>query len=150
MTTPEPISDSATGWVSDHIRTYVESNGSQGHIWRGMTTLLLVTRGRKSGTLRRSALIYGEDAGRYLIVASNGAAKNNPAWYYNLLENPEVDLQVGAEKFRATATIASSDEKPRLWKIMSDIFPTYNDYEKKASREIPLVILTPVPANSGD
>lgn len=147
MSTSEPITDSATGWVSDHIRTYVESNGEKGHIWRGMTTLLLVTRGRKSGVLRRSALIYGEDDGRYLIVASNGAAKNNPAWYYNLLEQPEVELQVGADVFKATASIATAEEKPRLWKIMADIFPTYDDYEKKAPREIPLVILTRNSAN---
>jgi deazaflavin-dependent oxidoreductase (nitroreductase family) len=141
MSETEPISDSTTGWVADHIQKYVESNGEKGHIWRGIPTLLLVTRGRKSGTLRRSALIYGEDDGRHLVVASNGAAKNNPSWYLNLVANPEVDLQVGSEKFRAIARTATAEEKPRLWEIMAKIFPTYDDYKKKVPREIPLVIL---------
>ena len=141
MTSHEPISESTTGWVADHIQTYVESDGAKGHIWRGMTTLLLITRGRKSGLLRRSALIYGEDEGRYLIVGSNGAAKHHPLWYLNLVANPEVELQVGAEKFTAIARTATAEEKPHLWAIMAKIFPTYNDYEKKAPREIPLVIL---------
>ena len=141
MTETEPITDSTTGWVADHIHKYVESNGAKGHIWRGMPTLLLITRGRKSGTLRRSALIYGEDSGRYMVVASNGAAKNNPSWYLNLAANPEVELQVGAETFRAIARPATAEEKPRLWDIMAKIFPTYSDYKKKAPREIPLVIL---------
>jgi deazaflavin-dependent oxidoreductase (nitroreductase family) len=141
MSETEPISDSTTGWVADHIHKYVESNGAKGHIWRGIPTLLLVTRGRKSGTLRRSALIYGEDDGRYLVVASNGAAKNNPSWYLNLVANPVVDLQVGPEKFKAIARTATAEEKPRLWEIMAKIFPTYDDYKKKAPREIPLVIL---------
>ena len=141
MAAHEPISESTTAWVADHIQTYVETDGAKGHIWRGMTTLLLITRGRKSGLLRRSALIYGEYEGRYLIVASNGAAKHHPSWYLNLVANPEVELQVGAEKFMANARTANAEEKPQLWAFMAKIFPTYNDYEKKAPREIPLVIL---------
>ncbi len=147
MAQNEEVFDSPTGWVRDHIRNYVESNGEQGHEWRGITTLLLTTRGRKSGKLRRTALIYGQAEGNYLLVASNGGSDNHPLWYLNLSENPEVELQVGAEKFTAHAHTANAEEKARLWPIMSKIFPNYDAYQEKAGkagRDIPLVILTPV------
>lgn len=147
MTQNEEVFDSPTGWVRDHIRNYVESNGEKGHEWRGITTLLLTTRGRKSGKLRRTALIYGEAEGNYLLVASNGGSDNHPLWYLNLSETPEVELQVGAEKFTAQAHTANAEEKARLWPVMTKIFPTYDSYQEKAGkagRDIPLVILTPV------
>ena len=147
METEEQIIDNPTGWVGDHVRQYVESNGETGHHWRGMTTLLLTTRGRKSGKLRRTALIYGQDGNNYMIVASNGGADDHPAWYLNLSDNPEVDIQVGAEKMKAHARTATPEEKPRLWQIMSKIFPTYDSYvvkAGKAGRVIPLVIIEPI------
>ena len=140
----EKVYDSPSGWVQDHIHSYVESGGKEGHLWRGLPTLLLTTRGRKSGKLRRTALIYGQDGKNYLLVASNGGAPNHPAWYLNLAENPDVELQVGAAKFAALARTAAKEEKPRLWKLMTAIFPQYDTYQVKASREIPLVILEPV------
>lgn len=147
MDTQEKIFDNPTGWVGDHIRMYLESNGEKGHHWRGMKTLLLTTRGRKSGKLRRTALIYGQDGENYLIVASNGGADNHPLWYLNLSENPEVEIQVGTDKFKAHARTANAEEKPRLWAIMSKIFPTYDSYvvkAGKAGRVIPLVIIEPI------
>ncbi len=147
MNRQEQIYDNPTGWVGDHIRQYVESDGEKGHDWRGMRTLLLTTRGRKSGKLRRTALIYGQDGDNYLIVPSNGGADNHPLWYLNLSENPVVEIQVGADTFKATARAASAEEKPRLWAIMSKIFPTYDSYQVKAGkagRAIPVVIIEPV------
>jgi deazaflavin-dependent oxidoreductase (nitroreductase family) len=140
----QEVFDSPTGWVKSHIKTYVESDGKQGHLWRGLPTLLLTTQGRKSGKLRRTALIYGQDGKNYLLVASNGGDPNHPAWYLNLSANPHVELQVGTEKFKALARTASAEEKPHLWKIMSKIFPTYDRYQAKAKREIPLVVLEPI------
>lgn len=140
------IFDSPTGWVHDHIRSYVESNGEKGHQWRGVSTLLLTTRGRKSGKARRTALIYGKADDNYLIVASNGGADQHPLWYLNLSATPEVELQVGADKFTAHARTATAEEKAHLWPIMTKIFPTYDRYQQKAGkagRDIPLVILTP-------
>jgi deazaflavin-dependent oxidoreductase (nitroreductase family) len=142
-TSDEQVFDSPTGWVKSHIKTYVESDGKKGHLWRGLPTLLLTTQGRKSGKLRRTALIYGQDGKNYLLVASNGGDPNHPAWYLNLSANPNVELQVGTEKFKARARTANASEKPRLWKIMSKIFPTYDRYQAKAGREIPLVVLEP-------
>jgi deazaflavin-dependent oxidoreductase (nitroreductase family) len=139
--TQDQIVDSPTGWVAQHIRNYVESDGANGHHWNGVNTLLLTTRGRKSGKRRRTALIYGQDGDRYLIVASYGGAPKHPAWYVNLRDNPEVEVQVGAEKFRARASTASAAKKPRLWEIMAAIWPQYNDYQKRTQRDIPVVVL---------
>jgi deazaflavin-dependent oxidoreductase (nitroreductase family) len=143
MTQPgdEEVLDSPTGWVAKHIRTYVETDGKKGHLYQGMTTLLLSTRGRRSGRLRRTALIYGQDGDRYLLVASNGGSANHPAWYLNLSDDPGVEIQVGPDKFAARARTATPEEKPELWRKMAEIFPTYDGYQAKAGREIPLVIV---------
>jgi deazaflavin-dependent oxidoreductase (nitroreductase family) len=131
--------------VADHIRTYVESGGKEGHLFQGWPTLLLTTRGRKSGALRRTALIYGRDGDRYLLVASNGGAARHPAWYLNLIAHPEAALQVGTDKFTAQASVATAEEKPPLWRLMVSIFPSYDDYQAQADRDIPLVILERLP-----
>ena len=144
MTEDEKVYDNQTGFAKDHIREYVESNGKQGYLWRGVPTLLLTTRGRKSGLLRRTPLIFGRDGKNYMVVASKGGAPKHPFWYLNLVANPEVEIQVGADKLKARARTAAKEEKPRLWKIMADIFPKYNEYQAKAGREIPLIILEPV------
>jgi deazaflavin-dependent oxidoreductase (nitroreductase family) len=143
MTTPEeePTSDSPTAWVAKHIRDYVETDGKKGHSYQGIPALLLTTRGRKSGKLRRTALFYGQDDGRYLVVASNGGSPHHPTWYLNLADHPEVAVQVGADKFTARARTATVEEKPELWRQMVSIFPLYVSYQAKAGRDIPLVIL---------
>jgi deazaflavin-dependent oxidoreductase (nitroreductase family) len=143
MEEKEEIYDSPTGWVAQHIRQYVETEGRKGHRWRGVHTLLLTTRGRRSGRRRRTALIYGEDGSHYVIVASRGGHANHPAWYLNLVSEPEVEVQVGANRLRALARTASPDEKRRLWPLMASIWPAYNDYQAKTAREIPVVVLEP-------
>jgi deazaflavin-dependent oxidoreductase (nitroreductase family) len=135
------VFDSPRGWVSRHIRRYVETDGRKGHRWSGVNTLLLTTRGRKTAKLRRTALIYGRDGDRYLVVASNGGAKQHPSWYLNLAENPEVQVQVGADKFRARAQTATAREKPRVWRLMASIWPEYDRYQSKVKRVIPVVAL---------
>jgi deazaflavin-dependent oxidoreductase (nitroreductase family) len=145
MGAKDEVFDSPTGWVGRHIRRYVESAGRSGHRWHGTDTLLLTTRGRKSGKLRRTALIYGRDGDRYLVVASNGGARTHPSWYLNLVANPDVEVQVGADKFAARARTAAAAEKPPLWRRMAAIFPEYDSYQRRATkrsgREIPVVIL---------
>jgi deazaflavin-dependent oxidoreductase (nitroreductase family) len=144
MSAHEEVQDSPTGWVAQHVRRYVETDGESGHEWRpGVPTLLITTRGRKSGTLRRTALIYGRDGDRYLVVASRGGSPEHPSWYLNLVEHAEVDLQVEAAKFSARARTANADEKPRLWSLMTSIWPDYDNYQSKTDRDIPLVILEP-------
>ncbi len=137
----EEIIDSPTGWVAKHIRTYVESGGTEGQKYAGRDLLLLTTRGRKSGKLRRTALYYGVDNGRYVLVASNGGDQRHPLWYLNLLEEPKVEVQLGPEVFSARARPATREEKPALWQMMVDMFPNYAAYQKKATREIPVVVV---------
>ena len=139
--TQEEIFDSPSGWVAKHIRRYVETDGEEGHRWRGVNTLLLTTRGRRSGKLRRTALIYGRDADRYLVVGSQGGADEHPFWYRNLVENHDVEVQVGADTFPARARTATAEEKPELWRIMTSIWPDYDAYQAKTERDIPVVIL---------
>ncbi|GAB3171485.1 deazaflavin-dependent oxidoreductase (nitroreductase family) [Micromonospora palomenae] len=142
MTASEQVLDSPEGWVADHIRRYVETGGEQGHEWRpGVFTLLLTTRGRRSGKLRRTALIYGRDGDDYLVVASQGGAPQHPAWYLNLLADPEAEVQVGAETFAVRARTAGPEEKPRMWRTMTDIWPAYDGYQTRTDREIPVVVL---------
>lgn len=136
--------DSPVDWVAEHIREYVESAGENGHIWvRGAPTLLLTTVGRRSGTPRRTALIYGRDGENYVVVASHGGSPTHPAWYLNLEANPEVEVQVGAETFSAHARTASTDERARLWPDMTKIWPDFDNYQTGTDREIPIVVLEP-------
>jgi deazaflavin-dependent oxidoreductase (nitroreductase family) len=141
MTHPDEVVDSPTEWVAKHIRGYVETDGAKGHTFYGVPALLLTTRGRRSGVWRRTALYYGRDGERYLLVASNGGAARHPAWYLNLSAHPEVEVQVGAERFAARARPATAEEKPALWRTMATMFPQYDRYQAKAQREIPLVVL---------
>jgi len=137
----EEVLDSPTGWVAKHIRTYVESGGAKGQRYFGKDALLLTTRGRKTGKPRRTALFYGRDGDRYVLVASNGGNAHNPLWYPNLLEEPRVELQVGKDIFSARACPATEEEKPALWQMMVAIFPQYEVYQRKAKRDIPVVIV---------
>lgn len=138
------VHDSPEAWVSEHIQKYVDSDGAEGHIWNGVPTLLLTTKGRKSGELRRTALIYGEHGSSYLLVASQGGAPSHPAWYLNLQANPEVQVQVGAKKFTARARTATEQEKPELWATMVGIWPAYEEYQTRTERPIPVVVLDPI------
>lgn len=141
MSTPSKPQDSPVGWVNEHIRKYVDSGGADGHEWRGITTLLLTTTGRKSGQHHRTALIYGEDGGNHVIVASKGGAPNHPAWFLNLQADPEVTVQVKDQVFAAKARVATGSERDRLWRRMVEIFPNYADYQAKTDREIPVIVL---------
>jgi deazaflavin-dependent oxidoreductase (nitroreductase family) len=141
MASQDEVLDSPTRWVARHVRRYVDTDGRSGHRWNGRNTLLLTTRGRRSGKLRRTALIYGQDGDRYVVVASNGGARNHPFWYLNLTEQSEVQVQVEAERFAARARTAGAGERPRLWRLMAEIWPDYERYQKRTSREIPVVVL---------
>ncbi len=104
--------------MASHIRTYLESGGAKGHHFRGTDSLLLTTRGRKSGRLRRTALYYGRDGGAYLVVASNGGSSKHPLWYLNLREHPLVEVQVGSEIFEAP--LRARDRRGEVALVASD------------------------------
>jgi deazaflavin-dependent oxidoreductase (nitroreductase family) len=125
----------------EHVRRYVESDGAEGHDWQGTTVLILTTKGRHSGQRRSTPLIYQRHGEDYLVVASKGGADEPPAWYLNLSADPEVELQVGGERFVARARTASAQEKPELWRTMTATWPAYDEYQEKTGREIPVVVL---------
>jgi deazaflavin-dependent oxidoreductase (nitroreductase family) len=137
----DQVSNSPVRWVAAHIDRYVRSGGKHGHRWSGVKTLLLTTRGRKTGKLRRTALIYGQDGDRHVVVASNGGKPHHPAWYLNLVSNPDVHVQVGTDRFTARARPATEQERPRLWEKMTSIWPEYEKWAKKTTRTIPIVII---------
>jgi|SRR5271163_1132506 len=127
----------------DHIRAYRESGGEVGYIWNGVPTLLLTVTGRRTGRPLTSPLIFGRDGDDYLVVASKGGAPSHPLWYLNLQANPAATIQVKAEELAVVARTASPAEKPRLWKIVTDVWPNYDAYQSRTERDIPVVVLTP-------
>jgi deazaflavin-dependent oxidoreductase (nitroreductase family) len=127
----------------EHVRQYRETDGDVGYLWNGAPTLLLTTTGRRSGEPRTSALIFGRDGDDYLVVGSMGGAPRHPQWFLNITENPSAEVQVRGERFAVTARTASDDEKPRLWRIMTEVWPNYDAYQARTDRSIPIVVLSP-------
>jgi deazaflavin-dependent oxidoreductase (nitroreductase family) len=105
--------------------------------------MLLNTVGRKTGRKRTSPLLYVMDGEDFVIIASKGGAPTHPAWYLNLKANPDATVEVGDRKVRVRAEEVDSDEKVHLWQKMVEMYPTYDDYQTKTKREIPLLILRP-------
>ncbi|MEV4117494.1 nitroreductase family deazaflavin-dependent oxidoreductase [Micromonospora sp. NPDC049645] len=136
------VHDSPNAWVAEHIRRFEETGGRPRP---GVNDLLLTTRGRKTGELRRTALVYERDGDRYVLAASNRGADHHPAWYLNLLADPYVTVQVGTETFRAYARPATAGERPRLWHLMVSVRSEYAAYQQRITREIPVVLMEPVP-----
>jgi deazaflavin-dependent oxidoreductase (nitroreductase family) len=127
---------------AEHVRVYRETNGERGYQWRGTTILLLSTRGRISGQEHTTPLIHREDAGRWVIVASKGGAPRNPAWFENLRANPDdVQIQVRGEIVPVRPHVAEGEERSRLWSLMAEVWPAYDDYQARTEREIPVVVL---------
>jgi deazaflavin-dependent oxidoreductase (nitroreductase family) len=131
-----------TLYGDEHVQRYEETDGAEGYEWRnGTTILILTTKGRKSGETRKHALIYREWNDDYLIVASKGGADAPPAWFLNIEADPEIQVQVKGDKFAAHARVATPEEKPDMWKHMTEVWPDYDEYQKKTDREIPIVVL---------
>ena len=106
--------------------------------------LLLNTVGRKSGKKRTSPLLYAMDGEDFVIIASKGGASAHPAWYLNLRSNPEATVEIGDREVQVKAEVADPEDKARLWQKMVEMYPTYDDYQRKTEREIPLLVLRPV------
>lgn len=136
------MSEAETLFGDAHVRRYRETGGEVGHIWkRGSKILLLTTRGRNSGEPRTTPLIYEQDGDAYVIVASKGGAPKHPGWYLNLVNEPQVELQVKEEVFPARARTATGEERQRLWELAARQWPDYDVYQTKTDREIPVVVL---------
>jgi deazaflavin-dependent oxidoreductase (nitroreductase family) len=135
--------------IRDHLDRYIATDGADGYLWdtgpgagRGMVpTLLLTTTGRKSGRIMTLPLIFGRSGADYIVVASKGGAPQHPAWYLNLQANPDVQVQVKANKFAARAHTADATERALLWPLMVGIYGPYADFQLKTDRSIPVVVL---------
>jgi deazaflavin-dependent oxidoreductase (nitroreductase family) len=135
--------------IAEHIQLYLQ-DPEAAHVWdpgvigvRGgpVRTLLLRTVGRKSGAPRHVALQYFRPGGLYVVVASRGGTPEHPAWYLNLLDGPECEIQVAGFHAKAVARTAHGDERKALWEAVSGEQPAYRHYQTKTSREIPVVVL---------
>jgi deazaflavin-dependent oxidoreductase (nitroreductase family) len=124
----------------EHVRVYRETGGERGYHWRGATILLLSTEGRTSGEERTTPLIHRTDGDRWVVVASKGGAPANPGWYENLRSNPDVKIQVRGDEIPVRASTAEGEERSRLWSLMTEVWPAYDDYQARTEREIPVVV----------
>lgn len=125
-----------------HVRVYRETGGERGHHWRGAEVLLLTTRGRTTGKERTTPLIHRTDNGRWVLVASKGGWPDNPSWYENLLADPDATIQVKDEAVPVRASTAEGEERERLWSLMTEVWPAYDEYQARTTREIPVVMLS--------
>jgi deazaflavin-dependent oxidoreductase (nitroreductase family) len=127
---------------AEHVRVYRETDGERGYQWRGTTILLLTTEGRTSGESRTTPLIHCTDGERWVVVASKGGATENPSWYENLVNNPAATIQVKGDRIDVRASTAEGDERARLWSLMADVWPAYDEYQAKTERQIPVVVFS--------
>jgi len=126
-----------------HVFFYKLSGGRIGGTFRGAPVLLLTTTGRKTGKHRTTPLLYIIDNKNYAVVASNGGRDSYPSWWTNLRKSPEAEIWIKKEKKKVRAEQAPDNEKARLWSLLTKMYPTYDDYQKKTTRKIPVVVLKP-------
>ena len=127
----------------EHVRRYRETDGEVGYLWNGVPSLLLTVTGRTSGESRTSPLIFAQHGNDLLVVASQGGAPDHPQWYKNLLVDPNVEVQIKGDRYRAVGRTASEHERPQLWDVVADQWPNYDQYQERTERVIPVVLLTP-------
>ena len=117
-------------------------HGEVGHSWKeGSTILLLTTTGRRTGQETTTPLIYSLDGDTPVIVASQGGAPDHPGWFKNLSKTPEVAVQIKGDRFRARARVVDGEERERLWELMNEVWPHYDEYATRTDRVIPVVVL---------
>jgi F420H(2)-dependent quinone reductase len=137
---------SAQAWVRDQVEAYEKSGGQEANTLRdtGLPIIVVTMRGRRSGKVRKIALMRVEHGGEYAFVASKGGAPEHPEWYHNLVEHPdEVMVQDGPEPFDATVRQVEGAEREAWWQRSVEAFPTYAEYQKKTERQIPVLVASP-------
>jgi deazaflavin-dependent oxidoreductase (nitroreductase family) len=134
------VSESNKGIVEE----FRANQGRVGGRFEGKTLLLLHTRGAKSQQERINPVAYVQDGDRFIVIASKGGAPTNPDWYYNILADPAVTVEVGTEKFQARAAVAEEPERTHLYNKMVEMMSSFDDYRRKTKRVIPVIILTPI------
>jgi len=127
--------------VADQVALYESTAGAEGGTLQDKPVVILTTRGRHSGKVRKTPLMRVAHNGIYAVVASMGGAPKHPVWYHNLTASPEVTLQDGADIFEMTAREAHGDEKARWWARALEAWPAYADYQARTDRQIPVFVL---------
>ena len=135
---------STASWARKQAETYEETRGEQAADLRGRPIIVLTSIGAKTGKLRKTALMRVERDGTYAVVASLGGAPKNPVWYYNLKQNPHVELQDGATTRDYNAREVTGDEKAVWWERAVEAYPDYANYQTKTQRQIPVFVLDPI------
>ncbi len=129
--------------IADQVALYEATDGKEGDTLDGKPVIILSTRGRHTGDVRKTPLMRVEHEGRYVVVASMGGAPQHPVWYLNLVADPHVTLQDGAVVTDLRARTANAEERALWWPRATAAWPAYDDYQKNTDREIPVVILEP-------
>ncbi|HLM95820.1 MAG TPA: nitroreductase family deazaflavin-dependent oxidoreductase [Acidimicrobiales bacterium] len=135
---------SAWAPIAEQVALYEATDGKEGDTLEGKPVIILTTRGRKTGDVRKTPLMRVEHDGHYVVVASLGGAPQHPVWYLNLLADPHVTLQDGAEVTDLRARTATPEERAVWWPRATAAWPAYDEYQNNTDREIPVVILEPV------
>jgi deazaflavin-dependent oxidoreductase (nitroreductase family) len=130
-------------FAADQVELYEKSGGTEGTVLQGAPVVILTTRGRRTGKIRKSPLMRVEHDGTYAVVASLGGAPKHPVWYYNLVANPDVMLRDGPAVHELTARETTGAERDEWWKRATDAWPSYDDYQAKTERVIPVFLLEP-------
>ncbi len=141
MTIKREFLDQIRASSQEHLARYLATDGEDGGVQGGTPMLILTTVGRRSGKQRSTPLIFARDGDRCIVVASIGGADHHPQWYLNLEAEPRVEVQVMADRFAARATTATGAERERLWRLANEVYPTYDEFQSRTSREIPVVVL---------
>lgn len=129
--------------VRDQVEQYERTGGREGGTLEGKPCVILSTRGRRSGKVRKVPLMRVEHDGRYAVVASMGGAPQHPQWYLNLVDDPHVTLQDGERVLDLRAHTATPDEKREWWVHATEVWPPYDEYQANTERDIPVVVLEP-------
>jgi deazaflavin-dependent oxidoreductase (nitroreductase family) len=130
--------------MGGHAAVYRATNGLIGHRFPGSPPVLLVDHvGARSGSRRTSPLVYARDGENVILVASKGGYPKHPAWFHNLMANPDTRVQIGGSRRNVRARVADPQERERLWPKVVEVYGGYEDYQRRTDREIPLVILEP-------
>jgi deazaflavin-dependent oxidoreductase (nitroreductase family) len=128
-------------FVRGHALLYRLSNGKLAGTMRGHRILVLTTRGRKSGAIRRVPVVPWIENDKLYVIASLGGAPKHPAWFHNLSADPNVEVQLGSDRYKARAVIMPGSERDEIWQHIVSAMPGFGDYQKKTSRVIPVVRL---------
>jgi deazaflavin-dependent oxidoreductase (nitroreductase family) len=134
---------STDAWARDQAERYEASGGTEANTLRGVPIIVLTSVGARSGKLRKTALMRVERGGRYAVVASKGGAPEHPVWYWNLVKDPHVELQDGADRRDYDARLLAGNERAEWWDRAVAVWPEYATYETRTDREIPVFLLEP-------